>query len=331
MVAERFHAPLIATNPAFELSHVVERHAARSQVRYPTVKVVRSHRELMEQPVDVVVVLTPNESHFEIARDALEAGKHVVLDKPMTVSSQEADELIDLAASRARILTVFQNRRWDSDFLTLKKVLAQGVLGRVSEVESRFDRFRPRLKGGWREREAPGAGILYDLGSHLFDQSIHLFGLPGAVMAMLLIERAEAKVVDGFRVSLDYGSFFVHLHSSCLAAERRVRFRVRGDRGAWLKHGLDPQEERLAQGELPTVSHWGEEPRELWGELYLEDGAGQPYPSERGDYPAFYSLLAEALTQGAPPPVAAKEARDAVRLIELSEESARLGRWVAWS
>lgn len=329
MVAERFHGPLLSVDDHFALTHVVERHHARSQERYPEVKVVASHHALLQEPVDLVVVLTPNESHFAIARDALRAGKHVVLDKPMTVTSAQADELIALAAQRDLVLTVFHNRRWDSDFLTLKKLLSEGELGRLVELESRFDRFRPNLKGGWREQEVPGAGILYDLGSHLFDQAVHLFGLPRALLATLLKERAEARVVDGFRVSLDYGTHSVNLYSSCLAAEPKVRFRARGEKAAWVKYGLDPQEGKLALGELPNADGWGGEGPEDWGRLHADQV--RKTPSIPGDYPAFYRELADAINEGHSPPVSAEEARQVIRLIELCERSHEEKRWVEWS
>lgn len=329
MVAERFHAPLLSVDDNFALTHVVERHQARSQQKYPEVTVVNSHQSLLQQPVDLVVVLTPNESHFTIARDALMAGKHVVLDKPMTVTSAEADELIALAAERELVLTVFHNRRWDSDFLTLKALLAEGKLGRLVELESRFDRFRPHLKGGWREEEVPGAGILYDLGSHLFDQSLHLFGLPKALFGTLLLERSQSKVVDGFRVSLDYQSFFVNLYSSCVAAEPKVRFRARGEQAAWVKYGLDPQEGRLAVGDLPNTEDWGGEGPEDWGRLHASQV--RKIPSVPGDYPAFYRELAGAIREGGLPPVSPEDARNVIRMIELCERSHEEKRWVEWA
>lgn len=330
MVAQRFHAPLISIEERFRLTHVVERSANSSQKQYPHVQVVRSLEALLTEPVDLVVVLTPNELHFSQAKQALEAGKHVVLDKPMTVTSQEAAELCDLADQKGLSLTVFQNRRWDSDFLTLKKLLTQGVLGTLVELESHFDRFRPQLKGGWRESEGPGTGILYDLGSHLIDQAFQLFGTPRALLADVRTQREGARADDFFEILLDYETVRVTLKSSCLAAEPRVRFLARGTRGAWIKYGLDPQEAALAEGEIPGGADWGSEESAEWGTLHGADSSHKT-PSLPGNYPAFYSLLAKSLLQGGPAPVDARETARVIEAIELCLESHRRRAWVPFT
>lgn len=328
MVAERFHAPLISVEPALRLTHVVERRHQRSKEIYPDVTVVRSLDELLKTEVDLVIVLTPNETHYPLARQALEAGKHVVIDKPMTVTSKEADDLISCAERHRRVLSVFHNRRWDGDFLALRKLVESGRLGEIVELESRFDRFRPEPKGGWREDEGPGTGVLYDLGSHLLDQALALFGPPEAVLAEIQTQRAGVSADDWFRVLLDYPKMRVCLGASCLAAGPKARFKVRGTRGAWIKHGLDPQEAELARGLTPG-ENWGVEQAEAWGTLYGENSS-QRIETEPGAYPEYYRLLAKALIEGGKPPVEAEEARDVIHGLELCRKSFERRCWIRW-
>ena len=328
MVAEKFHAPLISVEPALRLTHVVERRHQRSKEIYPDITVVRSLDELLKTEVDLVIVLTPNETHYPLARQALEAGKHVVIDKPMTVTSKEADDLISCAERHRRVLSVFHNRRWDGDFLALRKLVESGRLGEIVELESRFDRFRPEPKGGWREDEGPGTGVLYDLGSHLLDQALALFGPPEAVLAEIQTQRAGVSADDWFRVLLDYPKMRVCLGASCLAAGPMARFKVRGTRGTWLNHGLDPQEAELAKGRRPGES-WGVEQADAWGTLYGENSS-QRIETEAGAYPEYYRLLAKALIEGGKPPVEAEEARDVIHGLELCRESFERRRWIRW-
>lgn len=328
-VAEVFHAPLISSEPALRLTHVVERHEQRSRELYPDVCLIRSAQELMNTEVNLVVILTPNATHYELARLALSQGKHVVLDKPMTLDSAQADELIALAQERGLLLSVFHNRRWDGDFLTLRQLLGEGRLGELLEIESRFDRCRPRLKGGWREEAGAGSGLLYDLGSHLIDQALVLLGNPRAVLADLRRQRG-GPAVDSFQVLLDYPTCRVNLFSGCFSFEPNLRFRVRGRQGSWVKKHLDPQEAALQGGILPGPG-WGEEPIEHWGVLTSEADGPRSYPSVAGDYPRFYREIALALSGQAPPPVLASQARATIRAIELCLQSAQERRWVEWS
>ncbi|MCA9780267.1 MAG: oxidoreductase [Candidatus Eremiobacteraeota bacterium] len=329
MVAERFHAPLISVEPDLCLTHVVERHNARSKEVYPEVTVVRTIDDLLVSEVDLVVILTPNESHYPLARKALEAGKHVVVDKPMTVTSSEADELIQVARDHGRLLSVFHNRRWDGDFLTLKRLLGEERLGDVVEVESRFDRFRPEPKGGWRESDGAGTGVLYDLGSHLLDQAFNLFGLPSNVLADIQIQRTGVSADDWFRILLDYGRLRVCLGASCLAAGPMVRFRVRGTKGTWLKHGLDPQEARLAEGGKPGGSGWGAEPEHDWG-TFFATVSSEKVATVAGSYQDYYHLLAKALGENGEPPVKADEARNVIYGLELCRRSFEKRSWIPW-
>ncbi len=235
------------------------------------------------------------------------------------------------------VLSVFHNRRWDSDFLILQELLKDGTLGEIVSVESHFDRHRPFLKGGWREKDGPGSGVLYDLGSHLLDQSFQAFGLPKTVLADLRQERAASQATDGFLVLLEYQNIRVELKVSCLATEPPLRFKVRGTQGTWVQHGYDPQEEALRLGERPGGPAWGEVGREHWGRLYRhQDGGGslpitaESYPEEPGNYLMFYSQLAKTLATGCSLPVLAIEARNVIRAIELCLESHQKRRWVDW-
>ncbi|HMK21920.1 MAG TPA: Gfo/Idh/MocA family oxidoreductase, partial [Terriglobales bacterium] len=243
LAGEVFHAPLIRANSHLRLTHIAQRTGDRAQRKYPDVRLLRDVTALLAEPdVDLVVVATPNASHFEIANQALLAGKHVVVDKPFTVHSREADILIALARARGRVLSVFHNRRWDGDFLTVREILDRGLLGRVVEFESRYDRYRPKLKAGaWREQAVPGAGLLYDLGSHLIDQAVVLFGSPMGVVADLRRQREGAAATDNFEVHLQYPAVKVVLKAGSLVCEPSARFTLRGMDGSYIKYALDPQ------------------------------------------------------------------------------------------
>jgi len=303
-----FHEPLIRAAPAMELVGV----AGAAEAGAPGTS----------EAVDLVVISTPNVTHYPLAKAALEAGKHVVVDKPFTVSLDEADALIALAAERQRVLTVFHNRRWDGDFLTVKKVLPR--LGDVSLFEAHWDRFRPSIKPGWREEPAEGAGLLNDLGPHLVDQALVLFGPPEAVSADVLVQRAGAQVDDYFALTLHYGPMRAILSASTLIAEPRPRFGVHGTGGSFVKHGLDPQEAALKAGADPREAGLGGRD----GVLTLADGARETVPTERGNYLAFYEAVAAAVLDGAPVPVEPQDAREGLRIIEAARQSARDGQRV---
>ncbi|MDD1677754.1 MAG: Gfo/Idh/MocA family oxidoreductase, partial [Methanomicrobiales archaeon] len=237
-----FHAPLIRSVPQLRLAKVVTSRREQVAKDLPGVATVPGIDDVLSDPaIDLVVVASPSANHFEHARAALLAGKHVVVDKPVATTSREAGELIELAASRGRVLSVFQNRRWDNDYLTVKHCIEQGWLGKVFHYEVHFDRFRPRINTGWREEPGAGAGILYDLGAHLIDQSLHLFGMPRAVTADVIAQRAGAKVEDYFHLVLDYLPLRVILHAATLVVQPGPRFIVHGDGGSFLKYGIDGQ------------------------------------------------------------------------------------------
>ena len=335
MVAQRFHVPLLRAEKRLCLTHVVERHQSRSLELEPSVITLRSVEELWDSEVEVVVILTPNETHAELAEQALRAGKHVVVDKPFTVSSVQADRLMQVAMETERLLTVFHNRRWDNDFLTVAKLLREGRLGRLRRFESRWERYRPSPKGGWREELGAGSGGLYDLGSHLMDQTLTLFGKPHRLFAHLQIQRDSVHAVDCFDLRLDYGGFQACLHSDCLTAAPSFRFALHGENGSFVKTGLDPQEAALSQEATPGSAGWGEETETDWGVLRFlgkehESLVLERVPSEKGNYPEFYRNLAAALQGEESIHVSAEQARDVILGLELALASERDGGWVDW-
>jgi scyllo-inositol 2-dehydrogenase (NADP+) len=277
--------------------------------------------ELLDRS-DLVVVATPNPTHFEIAGAALRAGKHVVVDKPFAVTIAEADELKALARDRERVLTLFHNRRWDSDFLTVREVLPQ--LGEIMLFEAHWDRFRPQIKQGWREVAQPGGGVLSDLGPHMIDQVLLLFGMPDAISADVQAQREGAQVDDYFDLNLHYGKRRVALRSSTLVAEPRPRFSIHGTTGSYVKYGLDQQEAQLKAGTDPRAGDFGVDQR--GGILTLADGTAEPLPSARGNYRAFYEAVADAILDGAPVPVDPADARAGMQLIDLARRSAAQGQ-----
>jgi predicted dehydrogenase len=323
-----FHAPFIATTTGLQLAAIVTRdeerraHALRN---HPGVTLHESADEIWAKAdgFDLVVVAAPNRAHVPLGLAALTAGLHVVVDKPLAPKAADGRRLVEVARERGLMLTVFQNRRWDGDFLTVRRVLAEGALGRALRFESRFERWRPEVAGGWRDQAGPedAGGLLFDLGSHLVDQAIQLFGPPRAVYAELEIRRPGAEVDDDDFVALEHAEGVrSHLWMSAVAAQQGPRFRLLGDRAGYVKHGLDVQEEALRAGRSPSEPGWGEEPRERWGRL----GAGEDLrevPTERGDYGAFYEAVVACLREGAPPPVDPVEAVEVLDVLEAARRS----------
>lgn len=331
MAGQVFHAPVIASVDGLKLHKVSARRAEQQAVlkdRYPDAIVVQSAEDIIHgDDVDLVVVATSNDVHFSLTKSALEAGKHVVVEKPFTNTSAEADELIALAGSRNLLLSVHHNARWNSDFLTVKEVIRQGKLGQLVSFEARYDRFRNTLKANaWREEDLPGSGILYDLGAHLIDQSLQLFGMPQAINADLRKQRPGSRSVDDFELILHYPGLKVSLRGAMLVKEPSPRYALYGLQGAFVKYGIDPQEAALKAGKSPKGDiHWGIEPEEIWGKLNVLTPDGQDHieyiKSEQGNYPAFYRNIHGALTGTAELVVKPEEARDVIRIIELAEQS----------
>ncbi len=321
-----FHAPLIRAVSGLELRVVASRQAEAVRAALPDATVVASAGDAATHPdVDLVVIATPNAAHAPLAEAALRAGKHVVVDKPFTVTLAEARALCALADARGRVLSVFHNRRWDSDFLALRELLADGTLGRMTHVESRFDRFRPEVRPRWREQALPGAGVWQDLGPHLVDQALQLFGLPDKVHALLARHRDGAQVDDWCQVTLVYPRRHVVLQASMLVAGGMPRFAVHGTKGSWLKYGMDSQEEQLRAERRPGSADWGMDPSP--GLLWTGDSRnGTPTVAPRGDYLHYYSALLARLTGSGSSPVTATQALAVVSVMEAAVRAAESGR-----
>ncbi|WP_228977084.1 Gfo/Idh/MocA family oxidoreductase [Streptomyces sp. DH12] len=337
-----FHAPLIAATEGLVLDTVVtsdEERRRQARREFPDVRLAGSPDELWDRAgeLDLVVVASPNRTHVPLATAALEAGLPVVVDKPVAGTAAEARGLAALAERRGLLLSVFQNRRWDADFRTLRALLDAGELGEVQRFESRFERWRPRPKGGWRESGAPEeiGGLLYDLGSHVVDQALVLFGPAVRVYAEVDVRRPGAEADDDTFVAVTHASGVrSHLYVSATTAQLGPRFRVLGARGGFVKYGLDPQEAALREGARPVAGEpWGVEPEALWGRVGAGEssltGGGRPVPTLPGDYPAYYAAVAAALRDGTPPPVTAGEAAAALDVLEAARRSARDGSAVA--
>lgn len=334
LAGELFHAPLIATTPGMRLATVVTSNPVRAQraaQSYAGAQVVSSVEPLWDRKdLDVVVIATPNRTHGPLAERALEAGLAVVVDKPFAPTAHEARLLVEHARRSGLLLTVYQNRRWDGDFLTLRRLLDGGRLGTVHRFESRFERWRPVPKPGWRQDSDPAAagGVLYDLGSHLIDQAVILFGEVKQVYAEVDSRVAGSAVDDDAFVALTHRSGVTsHLWMSTAAAQSGPRFRALGSNAAFTKYGLDVQESALRSGTHPDAPEWGAEAPERWGVLGTDDEA-ERVRTEPGTYPHFYRQVGDALRRGAPPPVDPWEAVTVIEIIEAARRSAEFDRLV---
>lgn len=332
MSGQVFHAPFISTNPHFELTAVAERSKELSRAKYPHARIVRSFDELIGiDELDLIVVNTPDSTHYDYARRALLAGKHVVVEKPFTTTAEESEALTALAAEKGLTLSVYQNRRWDCDFLTVKEILGKGLLGRLVEFESTFPRYRNFIKPNtWKETGESGGGLTYNLGAHLIDQAVQLFGMPQAVFADISTLRTGGKVDDYFIIHLlkpaKAPEVKITLKASYLMCESEPRFVLHGTEGSYVKHGLDPQEADLTKGLLPDTPHWGEEDKSHWGMLHTEKDGNmlrEPYPTLPGNYGAFYENIYQAIRHGRPLQSDARGVIGVIRLIEAAWQSSR--------
>lgn len=335
MSGQVFHAPFITVNPHFELYKIVERSKELSKERYPDVTIVHSFEELIKDPViELVVVNTPDSTHYEYTRMALEAGKHVIVEKPFTSATEEGKELITLATQKRLMLSVYQNRRWDADFQTVQEIISKGILGRLVEYESTFARYRNFIKPNtWKETGESGGGLTYNLGSHLIDQAIRLFGMPEAVFADIATMRTNGKVDDYFMIRFLRPALNpavkVTLKASYLMREAEPRFVLHGTLGSFVKYGVDKQEAALLRGEMPGQPHWGEETEEEWGLIHTEvDGKEiyRKYPGIPGNYGGFYQNIYEHLRLGKPLQTGAYDILNVIRVIEAAYQSQREGK-----
>jgi scyllo-inositol 2-dehydrogenase (NADP+) len=329
-----FHAPLVAATPGMVVAGIVTTDPARQQharAHYPAAQILTDAEAIWAQPehFDLVVVTTPNRWHVPFGLAALRAGVPVVIDKPLALTVSEVQDLIDLSQATGKPVIPFQNRRWDGDFLTIRRLLQEDWLGQITRFESHFDRYRPVPRGAWRDDGDPqiGGGLLFDLGSHLVDQALHLFGMPQRVYAELPHQRPGTQVDDDSFIALTWEHGLVaHLAFSQVARIVGPRFSIRGLRGTYVKYGLDPQEQALQEGARPGMPHWGEEARDHWGTLVTErdslvfDGRIETFP---GAYESFYQGVYDTLQAGAPPPVALSEAMQTQRVLAAAQQSAQ--------
>jgi predicted dehydrogenase len=339
-----FHAPFVNAVQGLRLAAIMQRTGDDAAKAYPATRIARSVEELLsDNSIELVVVSTPNETHFALAKQALEAGKHVVIDKPFAATSVEALELGELAKSKGLLVIPFHNRRWDGDFLTVKKLLAEQAVGRLVTFESHFYRFRsiPR-ENTWKEAGNPANGMLFDLGPHLVDQVLALFGAPDAITASVRSDRDQTAVEDAFDITLHYPAangkgLLAHCRTSYLACDNAPRFLLHGTRGSFRKHGLDPQEPALVAGaKVPTQGSqevWLQEDKSAWGTLTVAPNPADPatlitrqVKTERCDYRSFYANVRDAILGTSPLAVTPEDGFRVIRLLELARESSTQGR-----
>lgn len=323
-----FHAPILHVLKGFSLYGAVERHTAKAAETYPRIRSWPAVEAMLEDPaIELVIVNTPNVTHYDYAMQALSAGKHVVVEKPIAATHAQAQDMAELAKRQDKSLITFQNRRWDSDFLAVKAVVDGKLLGTLIEAEFHFDRYKKALSAKLhKEATAPGTGNLYDLGPHLIDQAICLFGAPEKVFAMVQTHRPGSQVDDYFDISLMYPGHQVRLKSSLLVREPVPAFVLQGTEGSFLKSRSDSQEAMLQQGRLPDTPDWGQEPPSAYGLLHTEEHGSEvrrPFPSPAGSYPSFYEGVYRHLREGAPAPVPLADSLLNMRIIEAALESSR--------
>ncbi len=337
LAGQAFHAPVIRGVEGMELACILDRHGSKAQQKYPEVRVARTLDELLsDKTIGLIVVATPNDSHFSYTKDCLEAGRDVVVDKPFTPTLAEAEQLVRLAAERGRLVTVYQDRRWDGGAHTVRKLIASGELGRIAEFEVRFDRFRLEVKpNAWREQpDQAASGVLWDLGPHLIDQALVLFGEPKALWASAFCQRESSQVDDAFDVYMEYPRTRAILRARILAYTPGPHVLLHGTAGSFVKYGMDPQEEILRSENCPDGpdwgANWGEEPQERWGTLSLVNGETRKVKTERGDYRGFYVNVRDAIEKRTSLDVTPEQALRTMRGVLLAHKSSREKRVVRW-
>jgi predicted dehydrogenase len=327
-VSKTFHVPLLEATEGYKITAVSSSHPADVKAVIPDVDVVSDPKALAtHSDIDLVVIASPNETHASLAEAAMRSGRNVVVDKPFTITVDEARHLAAVAREKNVLLSVFQNRRWDSDFLTVQDAIRQDLTGRVVLFESRIDRYRPDVRDRWREIPGPGAGLLYDLGPHLIDQMLLLFGIPDTVQATLAKQRRGARTDDYFQLVLRYGEMVATLGAGSLVSGGTARFAVHGDKASVVKQEPDIQEDQLRAGMLPGAKDWGLDPDDAV--LYEgATGATRVLKAARGDQRGYYVALREALRGRAPNPVSPKQGATVMAIIEAGLRSDAEGRRV---
>lgn len=336
LAGRAFHAPVIRAVPGLRLAAIVQRSGSEAAEAYPDVRIVRSLEDLLTiDDIRLVVIATPNDTHYPFARQCLAAGRDVVVDKPFATTFEEAAHLVQFAQKSGRLLTVYQNRRYDGDFQGILQLVSAGTLGRLVRFETTYDRFRLQVRpNAWREQVRPGAGILFDLAPHLIDHAMQVCGLPEAVTADIRAEREGAVADDAFDIMLHYpGSVRAVLRSSILAAAPRPRFVLHGTKGSFVKQTFDPQEPNLRLGYLSPDGPWGADTEENWGVLTLSDGTTttkRRIPPDTCDYRTYYANVRDAILGRAKPFVSTQQALDVMRALELARESSAKRCTIPW-
>ncbi|MBU2712014.1 oxidoreductase [Zooshikella harenae] len=330
--SKTFHIPFLINSDHFDLVAIKSSKPDEINKDLPAVKAYTDMSELLKNTaVELVIITAPSQYHYELATSCLQAKKHVIIEKPMVSDSAQGHALVALAKQQGVICSVYHNRRWDGDFLTVKKLIKSGKLGAVRYVESHFDRFRPMVRDRWREQAGPGTGIWFDLGSHLLDQALCLFGRPQAITARCIPLRDNSTTTDFFHVLLHYPQLEMVLHGSPYCAAPNIRFQVQGSKGAFIKFGLDPQEEQLKAGIKPiensggVIPKWGKDNAEQYGILYTEEQQ-EVIATEDGCYQNYYLEIAEAILKGHDVPVTAEEGLNVIKLVELAILSSDKGK-----
>ncbi len=326
MSGQVFHAPFLYTLKEFDWKYVWERSNKKAREKYPEVQSFDSWEQLLEAAdLELVVINTPNALHFPMAKQALEKGKHVVVEKPFTLSVSEAEELLLLAKRKNRIISVFHNKRLEGEFKTVQELLKSEKLGKLLSFETRFDRFRPEIGNKkWKENEVPGAGLLYDLGPHLIDQVLQLFGLPEKISARLEKQRPQTQVIDFFEIQFHYAHCHAIAKAGMLEQPPFLKYKIEAEKGCFLKSGSDPQEELLKQGILPVGPDWGKEDEPQWGTIQWKNGRQEKVPTLQGTYSDFYLNVFQQIRLQAGYDTS-QSGLDCVRIIECALQSEASG------
>ncbi|MBR7880627.1 MULTISPECIES: oxidoreductase [Bacillus amyloliquefaciens group] len=328
-----FHAPLLDVLDDYQIKKVMTSRTDEVKRDLPGAEAVRAIEDITGDPdIDLVIVTTPSGMHYESAMKCLLAGKHTVVEKPVTATSAEAEELRRTAENKGVLLSVYHNRRWDNDFLTIQKLIRDGALQDIHTYQVSYDLYNPVVQEKWREMNGPATGTLYDLGSHIIDQTLLLFGMPESVTAHVMKQRDNSETVDNFLAALHYGKLQVILQSGSMNAASGPRYQIHGRNASFIKYGMDGQEDALSAGKKPIDDSWGADDPDNFGELTIaadEKRHTETIPSENGSYLTYYKLLADSILNGKPLPVTAKEGIDVIRVIEAAMKSSEQKRTIA--